>query len=67
MVEADRTGELTSDELEVLAQAAWWVGQQDTARESWERAYTLHAGRDQDQDDQEPQRAHPRYIGRSAS
>jgi hypothetical protein len=29
--------------LEVLAQAAWWVGQQDTASEAWERAYTLHA------------------------
>ena len=43
MVEADHARQLTSDELEVLAQAAWWVGQPDTARDAWERAYTLHA------------------------
>jgi class 3 adenylate cyclase/ATP/maltotriose-dependent transcriptional regulator MalT len=43
MTEIDQAGDLGPDELEVLAQSAWWVGQQDTARESWERAYTLHA------------------------
>jgi class 3 adenylate cyclase len=43
MAEADHAGELTPDELAVLAQAAWWVGRPDTAREAWERAYTLHA------------------------
>jgi hypothetical protein len=43
MAEADNAGELTPDELEVLAQATWWVGRPDTAREAWERAYTLHA------------------------
>jgi class 3 adenylate cyclase len=26
-----------------LAQSAWWVGQQDTASDAWERAYTLYA------------------------
>jgi hypothetical protein len=43
MTEADRVGDLAPDDLEVLAQAAWWVGQQDTASEAWERAYTLYA------------------------
>jgi class 3 adenylate cyclase/ATP/maltotriose-dependent transcriptional regulator MalT len=43
MTEADRAGDLAPDDLEVLAQAAWWVGQQDTASEAWERPYTLHA------------------------
>lgn len=43
MTEADRAGDLAPDDLEVLAQAAWWVGQQDAASEAWERAYTLHA------------------------
>jgi hypothetical protein len=43
MTEADRAGDLAPDDLEVLAQAAWWVGQPDTASEAWERAYTLHA------------------------
>jgi class 3 adenylate cyclase/ATP/maltotriose-dependent transcriptional regulator MalT len=43
MTEADRAGDLAPDDLEVLAQAAWWVGQQDTASDAWERAYTLHA------------------------
>jgi tetratricopeptide (TPR) repeat protein len=43
MTEADHAGGLAPDDLEVLAQSAWWVGQQDTAREAWERAYTLHA------------------------
>jgi class 3 adenylate cyclase len=43
MTEADHVGDLAPDDLEVLAQSAWWVGQQDTAREAWERAYTLHA------------------------
>jgi len=43
MIEADRAADLAPDDLEVLAQAAWWVGQQDTASEAWERAYTLHA------------------------
>jgi hypothetical protein len=43
MTEADRAGDLPPDDLEVLAQAAWWVGQQDAASEAWERAYTLHA------------------------
>jgi hypothetical protein len=43
MAEADRAGDLSPNDLEVLAQAAWWVGQQDTASEAWERAYTLRA------------------------
>src|ERR671923_1590358 len=43
MTEADGNADLGPEELEVLAQSAWWVGQQDTAREAWERAYTLHA------------------------
>jgi hypothetical protein len=43
MAEADHARGLTPDDLEVLAQAAWWVGQPDIAREAWERAYTLHA------------------------
>jgi class 3 adenylate cyclase len=43
MTEADRAADLAPDDLEVLAQAAWWVGQQDTASEAWERAYTVHA------------------------
>ena len=43
MTEADRARDLAPDDLEVLAQAAWWVGQPDTASEAWERAYTLHA------------------------
>jgi tetratricopeptide (TPR) repeat protein len=43
MTEADGAGDLAPDDLEVLAQAAWWVGQQDAASEAWERAYTLHA------------------------
>jgi class 3 adenylate cyclase len=43
MAEADLAGELAPDDLEVLAQSAWWVGQQDAASEAWERASTLHA------------------------
>jgi class 3 adenylate cyclase len=43
MAEADHAGALAPDDLAVLAQSAWWVGQQDIAREAWERAYTLHA------------------------
>jgi class 3 adenylate cyclase len=43
MAEADQAGGLAPEDLEVLAQSAWWVGRQDTAREAWERAYTLHA------------------------
>jgi class 3 adenylate cyclase len=43
MTEASQAGDLGPDELEVLAQAAWWVGRQDTARDAWEAAYTLHA------------------------
>jgi class 3 adenylate cyclase/ATP/maltotriose-dependent transcriptional regulator MalT len=43
MADADHAGDLAPDDLEVLAQSAWWVGQQDTARDAWERAYTLHA------------------------
>jgi class 3 adenylate cyclase len=43
MAEADHVRGLAPDDLEVLAQAAWWVGQPDIAREAWERAYTLHA------------------------
>lgn len=43
MVEADRAGDLAPEDLEVLAQSAWWVGRPETAREAWERAYTLHA------------------------
>ena len=43
LTEADHAGQLAPEDLEVLAQSAWWVGQQDTARDAWERAYTLHA------------------------
>jgi hypothetical protein len=43
MTEADRAGTLGPEDLEVLAQSAWWVGQQDTASDAWERAYTLYA------------------------
>ena len=43
MAEADHAGGLAPEDLEVLAQSAWWVGQQDVARDAWERAYTLHA------------------------
>jgi len=35
--------DLGPEDLEVLAQSAWWVGQQDTASGAWERAYTLYA------------------------
>lgn len=43
MAQADHAGGLAPEDLEVLAQSAWWVGQQDVARDAWERAYTLHA------------------------
>ena len=43
MTEADHAGDLGPDDLEVLAQSTWWVGQRDAASEAWERAYTLHA------------------------
>ena len=43
MADADHAGGLAPEDLEVLAQSAWWVGQQDVARDAWERAYTLHA------------------------
>jgi tetratricopeptide (TPR) repeat protein len=43
MTEADRAGNLGPGDLEVLAQSAWWVGQQDTASDAWERAYALYA------------------------
>ena len=43
MAEADRAGALGPEELELLAQSAWWVGQQDAASDAWERAYTLYA------------------------
>jgi hypothetical protein len=43
LTEADRAGNLGPGDLEVLAQSAWWVGQQDTARDAWERAYSLYA------------------------
>jgi hypothetical protein len=39
MTEADGAGDLAPDDLEVLAQAAWWVGQQDAASEAWERVH----------------------------
>lgn len=41
--EADRAGALGPEDLELLAQSAWWVGQQDAASDAWERAYTLYA------------------------
>jgi class 3 adenylate cyclase len=43
MAEADRAGDLGAEDLEVLAEAAWWVGQHEASREAWERASTLHA------------------------
>jgi hypothetical protein len=43
MADADHAGDLAPEDLEVLAQSAWWVGQQDVARDAWERAYTLYA------------------------
>lgn len=39
---AERTGELSADDLEILAQAAWWTGRPETSHESWERAYAAH-------------------------
>ena len=39
LTEADATTELTADELELLAQATWWVGKLPDAIEARERAY----------------------------
>lgn len=40
LVEADRAGSLTAQELELLAEAAWWLGMLPTAIEVRERAYS---------------------------
>jgi class 3 adenylate cyclase len=40
--EADTDGRLSADELELLAQAAWWVGRLPDSIEARERAYTLY-------------------------
>src|SRR5439155_19620329 len=44
---ADRAGGLEADDLEGLAEAAWWNGRSDECIAARERAYTLHleAGR----------------------
>src|SRR5687768_14354966 len=39
MVEADRAGRLSPEELMLLAQAAWWVGKLPSSIEALERAY----------------------------
>ncbi|HEU4673824.1 MAG TPA: hypothetical protein VFS32_13080, partial [Candidatus Limnocylindrales bacterium] len=39
LTEADRTSELAPDELELLAQASWWVGRLPDAIAARERAY----------------------------
>ncbi|HJP64980.1 MAG TPA: hypothetical protein VKA30_01600, partial [Actinomycetota bacterium] len=39
---ADAAGQLTPEELELLAQAAWWVGKLPLAIEARERAYSAH-------------------------
>jgi class 3 adenylate cyclase len=43
MVEADGRVDLTPEDLEVLAESAWWVGEPEMSREAWERASTLYA------------------------
>jgi class 3 adenylate cyclase len=43
MAEADGAGDLGADDLEILAQAAWWVGEPAVAREAWERVSNMHA------------------------
>lgn len=40
--EADREGRLSADDLELLAEAAWWSGYPDDALEALERAYAAH-------------------------
>jgi class 3 adenylate cyclase len=42
MAEADRSGELTAEELEILARSAWWTGHPETSSEAWERAHAAH-------------------------
>jgi class 3 adenylate cyclase len=42
LADADRGGTLTTDDLELYAQAAWWVGQLPVAIEVRERAYAAH-------------------------
>ena len=39
LAEADKRGELSPAELELLAQAAWWIGMLPTAIDARERAY----------------------------
>jgi hypothetical protein len=39
MSQADTSGELSAEELELLAQASWWVGRLPAAIEARERAY----------------------------
>ncbi len=48
LTEADRTGSLAPDELELLAQASWWVGRLPDAIAARERAYAgyVKAGND---------------------
>ncbi len=41
MAEADRAGSLSFEELEVMADAAWWVGKLPAAIDALERAYAL--------------------------
>src|SRR6266542_6015276 len=40
--EADTGGALSPDQLELLAQASWWVGRLPQAIEARERAYAAH-------------------------
>ena len=39
---ADQTGKLNADDLEALAEAAWWSGHADACISARERAYPLH-------------------------
>jgi class 3 adenylate cyclase len=41
--EADRHGDLSPDDLQLLAQAAWWSGRPDDAVAAWERAFAGHS------------------------
>ncbi|MBI4261557.1 MAG: hypothetical protein HY658_13435 [Actinobacteria bacterium] len=42
LTEADRSGSLPADGLELLARAAWWTGRPDQTIELLERAYRAH-------------------------
>ncbi|HEX2110020.1 MAG TPA: adenylate/guanylate cyclase domain-containing protein [Gaiellaceae bacterium] len=44
---ADEKGELTAEDLEQLAEAAWWTGRLDEAIEVRERAYAAYVAKDE--------------------